>query len=623
MANLHKVKRFLSDRYGIVVASQIDSSIFHNTQGVCVDFDTPLPNVFDLRSIIASSNNIPSGQMNTLCNILNTPHTHDEAQTGAYKQALSTFNNTVTWLWGSVLQGGFYVCKVDGYVCIGEVVGHYTNNTHERFIETHNASFWSEAYFSSIAFGYLYSIPQGGSYDSGTYETDTLLVMGIQPLDNVTAGTCITRKAELVDLTWTYPQSTEETHTSLSTALSNKGVVGLLNSPTPRQIITSGWVKVAGNQWYDSETYILPNYIHDYGEWYGDTEVKKQPDMGDGVSDGDGGSDGFNEDTDKEPITPASQFTTDGINSGMITLYNPTSAEVQDFCNFLFSGITENMSAVLKRLVVSPLEYVISLNMCHFMPTCDSSSRIKFCGIDSGVTSFKISKQFEKIDCGTLSIPKQFYGFLDYGGFSSAKLYLPYCGIFPINIDEIMGGSIHIAYWVDLMSGSCNAQVEITNSDQNNLIDNAVLYEFTGNCFESMPLSATDYRGTVQGLMNVVSGVAAVAMGQPAGMGAIASGVLSMKPDVIHGGNMSTSFGYMGKQSPYIILSRPVKKPPLDFNYMRGYPANITKTIDWLTKNEVGYCEIVPNTLDLENIAGITDSEKEELQTLLTNGVFF
>lgn len=615
--NEHKAKRYLSDTFGVVVAGQLNFNTFFGTSGSQIDLSSKASTILNIEPYFAKVENVSSAILNPLFQTLNTPVSHATSESSEYQLALTNFQNKVYFLWGSIYQGGVFIFIMDNQRYIGEIVGHYVHweQDLERFYETHVPVYVGE--LAEVAFCYTYY--GGTSVDGGSYGGIEL----IRPND--TSNPVITmRSVDMVDAHYTYPDSSQYTIPRLKGAFSNSGFVEpITHYEVHPTIIVDGLNRVGGWWFVDTESYTMPNYINDFGMWYGD-EMKKQPDTGDGVSGDDGGNEeGSDEESHKEPVTPASQFTVDGINSGMITLYNPTSAEVQSFCDFLFAGITENMSAVLKRLVVSPLEYVISLNMCHFMPTVGAAQRIKFCGIDSGVTSFKITKQFEPINCGSVTIKNNFYGFLDYGGFTSAKIYLPYCGIYPLNIDEIMGGTVHVHYWIDLMSGSCIAQVEITNDDHNNLIDEDVIYEFTGNCYESMPLSATDYRGTVQGLMSVVSGVAAVAMGQPAGMGSVATGVLSMKPDVIHGGNMSTSFGYMGKQIPYIILSRPVKKPPLDFNYMRGYPANITKTISALMKDAVGYCEIVPNTLDLENIQGITDSEKEELQTLLTNGVFF
>lgn len=612
--NVHKTKRYLSDTYGVLVAGQLNYNTFFGTSGSQIDLKSIPSTIIDIERYFTKVQSVSSAILNPMFQTLNTPVSHATSESPEYQLVLSNFENNVYFLWGSVYQGGVFIFIMDGQHYIGEIVGHYVHTTQdlERFYETHAPTYTGE--MSEVAFCYTYY--GGNAVSGGEYSFEL-----IRPND--TTNPAITmRSVDMVDMHYTYPDSSQYTLPKLKGAFSNSGFVEpITHNEVHPTIIVDGLNRVGGWWFVDTESYIMPNYINDYGMWYGD-EVKKQPDIGDGVSGGDGGNDdGYNEEPAEVPITPASQFTVDGINSGMITLYNPSSAEVQSFCDFLFSGITENMSAVLKRLIVSPLEYVISLNMCHFMPTVSNAERIKFCGIDSGVTSFKISKQFEQIDCGTVNINNNFYGFLDYGGFSSAKIYLPYCGIYPLNIDEIMGGSIHVNYWVDLMSGSCLAQIEITNTNQDNLITRDVMYEFTGNCFEGMPLSATDYRGTIQGLMNVVSGVAAIAMGSPVGVGAMASGVLSMKPDVLHGGNMSTSFGYMGEQKPYIIFTRPVKKPPLDFNYMRGYPSNVSMTINQL--KETGYAEIEPNTLNIKSVSGITNDEETELQDMLTNGVFF
>lgn len=612
--NVHKTKRFFSDTFGVVVAGQLNYNTFFGTNGAQIDLSSIPSKQLNIDQYFSKVQSRPSAYFNPIFQTLNTPVTHETTESAEYNQIITNFENNVYFLWGSVYQGGVFLFIMDNQKYIGEIVGHYVHESQdlERFYETHVPTYTGE--LRQVAFCYTY---YGGNAETGGDYSFELIIP-----NDINNPSFTMRTPQMIDFQWYYPDSTEYTVHSLQTAFSNGGTTEPITHNEIHSTLITSSMNRAGGWWFvDTDSYTMPSYINDFGKWYGD-EMKKQPDTGDGVSGGDGGNDdGYNEQPAEMPITPASQFTVDGINSGMITLYNPTSAEVQSFCDFLFSGITENMSAVLKRLVVSPLEYVISLNMCHFMPTVSNAERIKFCGIDSGVSSFKISKQFEQIDCGTVNINNNFYGFLDYGGFSSAKIYLPYCGIYPLNIDEIMGGSIHVSYWVDLMSGSCLAQLELTNTNQDNLITRDVMYEFTGNCFEGMPLSATDYRGTIQGLMNVVSGVAAIAMGSPVGVGAMASGVLSMKPDVLHGGNMSTSFGYMGKQKPYIIFTRPVKKPPLDFNYMCGYPSNVSMTINQL--KETGYAEIEPNTLNIKLVSGITNDEETELQDMLTNGVFF
>lgn len=334
-----------------------------------------------------------------------------------------------------------------------------------------------------------------------------------------------------------------------------------------------------------------------------------------------GGGDGnFDNSVSGGDMSNVDSYGVDAINSGFVTIYNPTQANVQAFTDFLFTGITEDVAVVLKRLISNPLDYVISMNMIHFTPNTSGSEEIKFCGISTGVVANRVSKQFQTIDCGSIYIGEQFSTFLDYGGFSKVKIYLPYCGIFPLSTNDVMGGTLHCKYSIDLLTGACIVQLGITRkrsyvTDDPSLNDK-VVYEYTGNVFSQVPLSAIDYRGTIQGLMQIAGGVTNVATGSAAGLGSIASGVMNLKPDVQHSGNQSTSFGYMGTQKPFLILERPMQNVPADFGAREGYASNIyCEKLNDLK----GYTEIDIESFKTEFFKG-TDVERDELIKILSGG---
>ena len=331
----------------------------------------------------------------------------------------------------------------------------------------------------------------------------------------------------------------------------------------------------------------------------------------------DGNFENWSDDVD---YTNVEDFDTDAVGSGFVTLYNPSSANVQAFTDFLFTGITESMSTVLKRLISNPLDYVIGMNVVHFSPRIKSASEaIKFCGIDSGVSAPQLY-QFQTIDCGEIDINEQFETFLDYGGYTKFKLALPYCGVYPLECNEIQSSVMGIKYNIDLLTGSCVAQVKITRKlrdhVRNDVSLNSVMYEFTGNVFSQVPLSAVDYRGTIQGIMQIASGVASVSTGSSTGLGAIASGVMSLTPNVQHSGNMSTSFGYMGRQKPMLIIERPMQAVANEFGEREGYVSNI-----YVSKlNHVqGYTEIDIESFHTEFIK-CTNEERDELINILAGG---
>ena len=333
--------------------------------------------------------------------------------------------------------------------------------------------------------------------------------------------------------------------------------------------------------------------------------------------DPDGGFDNWSDDID---YTDVEDFANDAVSSGFVTLYNPNQGNVQAFTDFLFTGITESVSNVLKRLISSPLDYVIGMNVVHFTPRVRSASeRIKFCGIDSGVSAPALY-QFKTLECGSVDIDEQFNTFLDYGGFSKCKLVLPYCGSYPLEMNEIMSSTMTIKYQIDQLTGACVAQVRITRKQRSHVHDDpaldSVMYEFTGNVFSSVPLSALDYRGTIQGLMQIASGVSQVATGSAAGLGQVASGVMNITPDVQHSGNMSTSYGYLGRQKPLLILERPMQALANEFCAREGFVSNIF--INKLS-NLTGYNEIDINSFKTEYLK-CTDAERDEIINILNGG---
>lgn len=373
---------------------------------------------------------------------------------------------------------------------------------------------------------------------------------------------------------------------------------------------------------FDDENYSLGDgWQKLHGAWYGDSAVPPQPPYD--PSDDGGGVDDYTEREDDTSKTDVTQFDIDAVNSGLVTIFNPSQNEIREFSNFLFSGITEDIAQFFKRLISSPLDYIISLNMVHYRPATHNSAEIKFGGIGSGVASMVVTDQYEIIDCGSQAIQRQWGSFLDYGGYTKARIYLPYCGIHDIDIDLSIDATIQIQYIIDNLSGACVAQV-VVNHERRYSGDRRIKgtrYEFTGNVFEQVPLSAADYRSAINGVLTAMGGVGAVAAGNPvSGISAIASGVMSMKPTIQTASKVGSSFGYMGLQKPFIEVTRPNPSVPLNYPYREGYPANIYAKLN--DRRVSGYIKIEKGTFKYDNIDYITEEEGRELVDLLESGVF-
>ena len=366
------------------------------------------------------------------------------------------------------------------------------------------------------------------------------------------------------------------------------------------------------------------------GNIWGNAEIETEdnPFLPTDFSDQAGGWGSYPMQSDAIDFTDVDNFTVDVLNSGFVTLYNPTIQNMVDFNRFLFSGLTDAIVTNLKKLVTDPLQYVLFIAMTHFKPETNVSEEISFAGVGSNVYAPKILKQFKQIKCGAITIPEATKSFLDYGSYSKCSIFLPYIGQQELAIDDVMGSRVELSYNIDYLSGSCLAQIKCTRASRSSVDPsiNSVLYEFTGNIYTIIPLSATDWRGAISSAIGLIGGVASgvisAAGGNPLGAiqeigGSVADAVMSNKVSVHRTGSPAASYGYMDIQQPYLILERPNQSIPSNYGSKVGYTSNIYDLIG----DFKGYTEVLDDSLWTESL-NISDEEAAEIRRLFADGVY-
>ena len=389
----------------------------------------------------------------------------------------------------------------------------------------------------------------------------------------------------------------------------------------------------------------IPEILSLEGAWTGDSsiDVEVNPNRNGGNSRANGGSGEYpDKSDDTTPPDSSDSSAPDAINSGFITLYNPTKSEIKDFNDYLFSdSITSEISNQLKKLIADPIDYLVFIAQCRFSPNVGLlNQEITFAGIGSGVTAKVIQKQWQTIDCGTIHLSEDTDSFQDYSPYSKCSIFLPYVGFRDLPIEEIKNSDITVKYQVDLLTGSAVAQVTVNrpnrsylNKDANPSFTGQIL-EYECNVFEMLPISSTDFRNFYSGLMGIAGGAIGVASGNLGGLGAMGSSVMSMKTNVQRSGNASGSYGYFGGQDPYLLISRPFQAYPENFASYEGFPSNMTMNIKDCTGNPSngwagGYIETDDNTVwgnDIDYTYGQTtisafDDEMDEIKQLFNTGV--
>lgn len=336
---------------------------------------------------------------------------------------------------------------------------------------------------------------------------------------------------------------------------------------------------------------------------------------------GDGGGNGGYPDTSDENDIPDPTGLPSMVSTGLVKLYNPTSAQMQDFTDFLFSGITESIENTIKKLTTEPLQYVIGMYLTRFTPTTSTTQHIKFAGVDTEVSSAVIANQWQQLNCGYLDVPNASKTHLDYSPYSSAIIFLPYVGYRELNIDEIMGSRLLVKYNIDLVTGACVAYVHVNRikRTQGDAKIDSVIYEFPGNCFVQCPLSSKDSAGVLSALSSFAGAIGAAATHNVAGAvsGAV-NAIATEKIGVNRNGSPSANYGYMGIQHPFLILQRPLDKVPQKFASYEGWTSHQYKKIGDMR----GYTEIDPDTLWTDGFSTATTEEIELIKSITSSGFY-
>lgn len=323
----------------------------------------------------------------------------------------------------------------------------------------------------------------------------------------------------------------------------------------------------------------------------------------------------YSEDTGGYSVPPV-----DMLNTGMVDLYELDKTQMQSFAQYLYSGITESAANVIKRMLVNPLEGVITAHMIRFKPTINGIGNIKFCGLDTGVSANIISKQYytNKYELNL----KNFYNtWLDYTSDTKLEIFIPYIGIRQLDIKDFIGGTIQLEMITDIVSGAVNAHVfcNMTQKGKNRVKINSNLYYFTGNCALPIPLSSQDWKNTFQSMATIIgSAVSQNVGGVVAGAASLVTGGLM---HVQKNGSLSANNGFMGWQKPYVIITHPEVSEPKNFLNYRGYKTNVTvPTLKDGFTTGISFLKVRAGSLDLSGTHA-TEEEQEEIKSLLESGI--
>lgn len=302
------------------------------------------------------------------------------------------------------------------------------------------------------------------------------------------------------------------------------------------------------------------------------------------------------------------------LNSGFLTMYQVNANKLNDLASFMWNTSLFDVET-WQKIMANPFDAIISLNCIPASPSVLSDRKIKIGNVVTSVSAPVVADQFVQIQCGTLDVEEYSGSYLDYSPYTKIEIYLPYIGFREMNTDEIMDKTLTLVYNIDVVSGACVANI---------MVDNTVLYQFDGNCAMQIPITGRDPAKTLSSVIGVITSAGSLAGGAILGtlnpqsavkaVTATAESVIGGKRNIQRSGNISGSAGFMGGQTPYLIITRPRQALPEEQNLYMGYPSFITSLLGDLSgMTVIADCH-------LENIP-CTDGELQEIERLLKEGV--
>ena len=318
--------------------------------------------------------------------------------------------------------------------------------------------------------------------------------------------------------------------------------------------------------------------------------------------------------------------------SGLLHVYNPTNAQINEFGSWLWTTFSGDLIDTISKLFNNPMDGVIGVHELYATPSTSSESTIKCGFLDSGVTSRLVDKRYTEINCGSIIVPEHWGNYLDYAPYTKAHCYLPFIGMVELNADDIIGHAVNITYKIDAYTGACIAVITVASSGYE-----SICYQFPGNCAVEVPITS----GMKSVLQSALIGAATTAIGAAVGgaagaalggasAGAIASTAATRggagaitgaaygaraKNDVQHSGSFGSSFGAMGCKKPFLVIKRPKQKVVAGYNKNYGYPAHKMVTIGSCS----GYLRA--REVDVVSVTA-TEDEKKLIEEALKSGVF-
>lgn len=158
---------------------------------------------------------------------------------------------------------------------------------------------------------------------------------------------------------------------------------------------------------------------------------------------------------------------------GIITVYNPTSAELKEIGNVRYrlavgeSGAEIDLGAFISDIIK------VYVNL----PECNKAN-VKLGGYNTNVSSNVVLDDIVETDCGTIEIVGKYGNIMDYEH-TTIEIYLPFIGFEKLEPEKVMNETLSLIYKTNILNGDSVACIYNTTG--------TLLYTFNCNVSFEIP----------------------------------------------------------------------------------------------------------------------------------------
>ena len=311
---------------------------------------------------------------------------------------------------------------------------------------------------------------------------------------------------------------------------------------------------------------------------------------------------------------------------------------------------------MVRNAIFNPISGIIA---CHVLPvdvpTSGTSDALMICGRAFYLGGYAPNKtqscQFIswQTDSYQLNSGDFSESFLDWSPYLTAMLKLPFMGWKELDINTVMDGSFYVKYVIDIINGNCIAEIWVTDRDGHSFCYGG----YSGNCAYTVPVTANDQGGIAP--IKAFAGLAATAIvggAAAASMAAVDKGAPTKKSKTkeidfdegdsnisgalapVVGASFAPHKMTMASDLPaniaamtddlqvHLVITGPNNITPMqgddEVNGIVGRPASYLGRIKDFKGDSKN---IVYGIVHADDIPYATDSEKNEIETLIASGV--